>query len=110
VSARRTDWLKLVSVWNRVVHFISDPQTQPEALRIMSARVGLTPEAYLPLLRGTRLLTLDEGRKVFERRPALDSIFGSSQSADGFNVRSGVYHTAQNVGSYIDASLLNVAR
>jgi NitT/TauT family transport system substrate-binding protein len=30
----------------------------------MSARVGLKPEAYLPLLKGTHLLSLEEGKKV----------------------------------------------
>jgi len=107
VKARRADWQKIVKVWDRVVKYIDDPKTQPDALKIMSARVGLTPEAYLPLLKGTKLLSLSDAKKVYVKGPGFNSIYGSSKTADTFNVANGVYKAAENVDSYIDPSFTN---
>ena len=41
--------------------------------------------------------------------PGLDSIYGSSENADAFNVVNGVYETKQDVDSYIDGSLEKAA-
>ena len=73
----------------------------------MSARVGLTPEAYLPLLKGTKLLSLSEGKKVMVKGKGFNSLYGSSQIADDFNVANAVYKTSQDVDSYIDPSFTN---
>lgn len=105
-SSRRADWQKLVKVWDRVVAYIGDPRTQADAVRIMAARVGLAPEAYLPLLRGTRLLSLAEERKVYVKGAGFDSLQGSSRIADAFNVANGVYKAPQDVDSYLDPSYL----
>ena len=105
LASRRADWVKLVMVWDRVVKYINDPATQGDALKIMAARVGLTADEYKPFLAGTKLLTLEEGKKVFAKAPGLGSICGSSKIADDFNVKYDVYKSAQNVDSYIDGSL-----
>jgi NitT/TauT family transport system substrate-binding protein len=105
LAARRTDWMKVVKVWDRVVTYINDPKTQDDAVKIMAARVGLMPAAYKPLLAGTKLLTLEDGKKVFVKAKGFGSLYGSSKIADDFNVRNGVYKEAQNIDSYIDASL-----
>jgi NitT/TauT family transport system substrate-binding protein len=107
VKARRTDWQKVVKVWDHVVKYIEDPKTQADAVKIMSARVGLTPEAYLPLLKGTKLLSLSEGKKIMAKGKGFNSLYGSSQIADDFNVANAVYKTAQDVSSYIDPSFTN---
>ncbi|MDP2805170.1 MAG: ABC transporter substrate-binding protein [Gallionellaceae bacterium] len=104
VKAHRAEWQKVVKVWDRVAKYINDPKTQPDALKIMSARVGLTPEAYLPLLKGTKLLSLSEAKAVYAKGPSFKSIYGSTKIADDFNVANAVYKTPENVGSYIDAS------
>ena len=65
LAAHRAEWQKVTKVWGKVVAYINDPKTQPDAIKIMSARVGLTPEAYLPLLKGTKLIGLEEGKKTF---------------------------------------------
>ncbi len=109
-ASRRAEWQKVVKVWDRVVHYIEDPKTQPDAVKIMAARVGLAPEAYLPLLKGTRLLSLAEGRKVYLKGPGFNSLHGSSKIADDFNVANAVYKAPQDVGSYIDASFTNAAK
>jgi len=109
-ASRRADWQKVIKVWDRVVKYIDDPKTQPDAVRIMAARVGLTPEAYLPLLHGTKLLSLADGLKVYAKGSGFDSLQGSSKIADTFNVANGVYKTPQDVNSYIDASYTRAAK
>ena len=106
LKARRADWKKLLSVWDRVVHYINDPATQDDAVRIMSARVGLTPEAYKPLLKGTHLIDLAEGRKLFEKGPGFGSLYGSSDIANEFNVKNAVYGDKLDVATLIDPSLM----
>ena len=105
LAARRTDWVKLVGVWDRVVGYIESPQTQPDALAIMSARVGVKPEVFARFLKGTKLLTLAEGRKVMVDADGLGSLYGSSRNADAFNVKFEVYKAAQDVKGYIDPVL-----
>ena len=107
LSAHRDDWLKLLKVWDRVVHYINDPATQDDAVKIMAARVGLEPEAYKPLLKGTHLIDLAEGRKTFEKADGLASLYGSTAIANDFNVKNRVYKESQDVDSYIDPSLTN---
>ena len=73
----------------------------------MAARVGITPEAYLPLLKGTKLMNLAAGSKAFVKGAGFQSLHGSSKVADDFNVANGVYKKPENIDSYIDASLTN---
>ncbi len=106
-AARRGDWQKMVKVWDRVVAYINDPKTQPDAVRIMAARVGIPPETYLPLLKGTHLISVAEGRKLYVKADGFGSLFGSSKIADDFNVSNAVYKSHQDVATYIDPSFLN---
>ncbi|HEY0235799.1 MAG TPA: ABC transporter substrate-binding protein, partial [Afipia sp.] len=106
LSAHKADWAKLVKLWDKVVNYINDPKTQDDAVKIMAARSGVSPEEYKPLLKGTRLLTLAEGKKIFQKGDGLGSLYGSSKIADDFNVKNEVYKEPQNVNSYIDGSLV----
>ena len=101
---RRADWLKVVKVWDRVVKYINDPKTQPDAVKIMAARVGVSPETYLPLLKGTKLLSLDEAKKIYVKGDGFKTLYGSTRIADEFNVANEVYKKPQDVNSYLDAS------
>ena len=105
LAARHDDWMKLVKVWDRVVHYINDPATQDDAVKILAGRVGLEPEVYKPLLKGTHLIDLAEGKKAFEKGEGLGSLYGSTTIANDFNVKNGVYKDSQDVDSYIDPSL-----
>lgn len=105
LAARRADWAKVVKVWYRVVDYIHDPATRDDAVRIMAARVGIKPAEYLPLLGGTKLLTLAEAKQCFAKGDGFDSLHGSSKKVDAFNLKYEVYKQAQNVDSYIDPSL-----
>jgi NitT/TauT family transport system substrate-binding protein len=110
LAANKEEWIKLIKVWDRVVHYINNPKTQPDALKIMAARVGLTPAAYKPLLKGTHLIDLKEGKKTFKKGPGLNSLYGSSKTADDFNVANAVYKQHQDIDSYIDPSLTEAAK
>ena len=107
LNAHRADWIKLIGVWDKVVHYINDPKTQDDAVKIMAARVAMTPEAYKPLLKGTHLIDVAEGKKTFKKGDGLTSLYGSSKIADDFNVANDVYKQAQDINSYIDPSLTN---
>ncbi|MFM0054192.1 ABC transporter substrate-binding protein [Paraburkholderia phytofirmans] len=107
LQSRKADWAKVIKVWYRCVAYINDPKTQPDAVKIMSARVGLTPAQYLPLLKGTHLLDSAAAKKAFTKGDGLDSVYGSSVNADKFNVRNAVYKQSQNVSAYIDPTLAN---
>ena len=106
-STRRAEWTKLVSVWGRVVEFINDPTTQPEALKIMAARTNVTPDVYGAFLKGTRLLTLAEGRRAMVDKPGFGSLYGSTRNANAFNLKFNVYKTSQDVKSFIDPSIID---
>lgn len=67
LAERRADWGKVVKVWDRIARFIKDEKNLDEAVRIMSARVGLTPEQYRPLMKGTFFLDLAGGMKHLEK-------------------------------------------
>jgi NitT/TauT family transport system substrate-binding protein len=105
LANRRAEWQKVMGVWDKVVSYINDPGTQPDAVRIMAARVGLEPQAYLPLLKGTRLLSLEEGKPIFVQADGFKSLYGSSKIADDFNVANGVYKDPQDLSKAIDPSL-----
>jgi len=105
LAAHRADYMKLVQLWDRVVKYINDPQTQDDAISIMSARVGLTPAQYKPLLAGTHLLNIAEAKKVFAKSDGLDSLYGSSKIVDEFNVKNNVYKQPQVIDGYIYPAL-----
>jgi NitT/TauT family transport system substrate-binding protein len=105
ISAHRADYIKLLRVWDRVVSYINDPKTQPDAVQIMAARVGLTPEKYQQLLAGTHLISIAEAKKILVKADGLGSLYGSTQNADDFNVRNAVYKQPQKIDGYIEPSL-----
>jgi NitT/TauT family transport system substrate-binding protein len=109
-TMHKAEWLKVLKVWDRVVHYINDPKTQPDAVKIMAARVGVSPATYLPLLKGTHLLDLSAGKKIFAAKTGFGSLYGSSKVADDFNVANGVYKTHQDLNDYIDGALMKAVK
>lgn len=101
---RRAEWLKVLKVWDRVVAYINDPKTQPDAVKIMAAKSGISPAEYLPLLRGTKLLSLEEGRKIYVKGNGFGSLYGSTRAVNEFNVGAGVYKKPENIDAYLDPS------
>jgi len=109
LSENRAEWLKVVKVWFRVADFIADPANLDEAAKIMSARVGLTPDVYKGLMKGTHLLNAAENLKHYAKGEGFESIYGSSKIVDDFNVKNGVYKTPLKVEEYFDPSLVEEA-
>lgn len=105
LAERRSDWVKVVKVWNRIVKFVMDPANKDEAVKIMAGRAGVPADEYAKFLPGTRFLTPDEAIAKFEQKDGLDSVYGSGKVADAFNVANKVYEKSQPVGEYIDSSL-----
>jgi NitT/TauT family transport system substrate-binding protein len=99
----------VVAAWYDVVDYMSTPANEAEALKILSARVGITPEQYKPFLAGTRLLTLPEAINVLKPTDGLDSLFGSSKLANDFFVAHRVYAEPVNVERCIDPAFTKKA-
>ena len=104
-AQRKDDWAKVVRVWYRILDYVKDPKTQPEAVAIMAGKVGVRAEEYAAALPGTYFLSLAEAKKVFAKGAGLDSIYGSTKVADDFNVANKVYAQPQPVDDYIDGEL-----
>jgi NitT/TauT family transport system substrate-binding protein len=107
LGARRADWLDVVRTWYDVVAYMGDPANKDEMLRILSARVGLAPADYEPLLQGTYILPLSEAIEVFTGAAAagFGSVAGSSTAVDAFNVENQVYPALEFAPAYLDPSL-----
>ena len=106
LAQHRAEWLKFVKVWDKIVAYLADPKTRADGIKIMAARAGVTPEDYTAFMGGTKLLTLAEGAKVMAAKTAgFGSVLGSAKIADEFNVKNEVYKEAQDVASYLDATL-----
>ncbi len=106
LAKRPEDWKKVVQVWFKTVEFIKDEKTKAEAVKIMAGKVNVPADEYSKNLEGTHLLGAAENVKAYEKSDDLLSVFGSSKIADDFNVKHGVYKEAQNVDSYLDASIV----
>jgi NitT/TauT family transport system substrate-binding protein len=106
LKQRPQDWAKVIEVWYRVLAYLNNPATRPDALKIMAARDGVTPQIYQRYVKGTHLLTLTEEKEAFVKSDALLSIYGSDANADSFNVRNGVYKSPQVIDEYVDPTLI----
>ena len=73
----------------------------------MAARVQVTPADYEKSLKGTSLLDLAGNLKAYTKGDGLDSVYGSSKTADAFNVKQAVYKKAQEIDTYFDSSIVN---
>jgi NitT/TauT family transport system substrate-binding protein len=106
LELRRADWLAVVKAWFMVVDFISDPSHREEAMAIMARRVGVPLQRYAKLMSGTRLLGREENEHRYRPLPGVDSVIGSSETVDHFNVRNHVYKDPVAVAPYFDGSLV----
>jgi NitT/TauT family transport system substrate-binding protein len=88
---------------------VKDEKNVDEAAKIMSARVGLTPDVYKPLMKGTYIMDLAEAKTRWAKAESLESVYGSSKIVDDFNVKNKVYKEAMKVEQYLDPSLAEEA-
>ena len=94
-------WAKVIEVWYRIVDFINDPSTSTSAIEIMAARVGVAPDKYSEVMKGTRFLTKAEAKARYSSTEDLESLTGSTAVADSFNVKYKVYPSSQTAADYI---------
>jgi len=106
-KAKRADLLKVLKVWDRVVEYINNPKTQPDAVKIMAARSGVPPVEYEHFLKGTHLLNLADGKKAYAKGEGFDSIYGSTNYVNAFNVANAVYKTPEKIDNYFDPTFYN---
>ena len=105
LESRRDEWMKVVGVWYRIVEYLKDEDNWDDALQILSARVQVTPDEYEPFFEGTYILSLDEALERWEEAEGLESIYGSTDYSNKFNVEYGVYEKPLDYQSYLDPSL-----
>ena len=101
LAANKEEWKKVIQVWDKTVKYINDPATHADAVKIMSARVGVDPAQYEQFIGGTYLLDLAANKQVFKKGTGLDSIYGSSYRVNKFNVENGIYKTEMDVDGAI---------
>jgi NitT/TauT family transport system substrate-binding protein len=106
LTERKADWTKVVKVWFRVAAYLKDDKNIDDAAKIMSARVGLTPDAYKKLMIGTAFQDLTGDLLHFKKGDSLDSIYGSGKIVDEFNVKNKVYKTPMKFEEYLDPSIV----
>jgi NitT/TauT family transport system substrate-binding protein len=105
LQKNRGDWLKVVKVWYRIADYLAKEENLDDALKILAGRVNLKPEEYEPLLEGTKILTYEEALKAWSKGEGLDSVYGSSENVNAFNLKHKVYDKSQDVSKYLDPSL-----
>ena len=104
LEKNKDEWAKVVKVWYKIADYIRDEENLDEALKILSARVKISPEEYEPFLKGTYILTLDEALKRWDTADGLGTVYGSSKNVDDFNVKFEVYEKPQDTTKYLDPS------
>ena len=107
--SRRDDWIAFTKVWYRTVDYITNPENRAEVLQIMSSRVGLTPQKYEPLLKGTFLLNGAGNIKHYSPGSDLFSVYFSDITTNEFNVANKVYAAPVAVETVLDPSIVQAA-
>jgi NitT/TauT family transport system substrate-binding protein len=105
LEKRKDDWMKVTEVWYRIADYINNEENLDDVLKILSARVKISPEEYEPFLKGTYILTVDEALKRWDTAAGLGTVYGSSKVVDDFNLKFKVYEKTQDVAKYLDPSL-----
>jgi NitT/TauT family transport system substrate-binding protein len=106
-AQHKEDWTKVVKVFYRCVDYLQNPATHDDAVKIMAARVGADPVEYAKNLPGTHFMTVREAKKAFVKGPDLDSIYGSMENGNKFNLDNKVYPQSQNPASYLAPTITN---
>lgn len=105
-AKRKDDWAKVVQVFYRCVDYILDEKTKEDAVKVMAAKAGTSPEEYLKALPGCHYLTLAEAKTAFKKGEGLDSIYGSMAVGNKFNLDNKVYKVSQKPESYLTPSVV----
>ncbi len=105
-AEHREDWAKVTAIYYKCVAYLHDPKTRDDAINIMAAKVGSNPVDYGKNIPGTHFLTLDEAKAALKKGPGLDSIYGSMEIGNQFNLDNKVYKDSQKADDYIVPSVI----
>jgi NitT/TauT family transport system substrate-binding protein len=100
-GAHKEDWAKISAIYYKCVDYLMDPATRDDAIKIMAAKVGADAAEYAKNVPGTHFLTLAEAKVAMKKGPGLDSIYGSMEVSDKFNLDNGVYKESQKPSTYV---------
>jgi NitT/TauT family transport system substrate-binding protein len=100
-------WAKVVRLFYRCVDYLKDSATHEDAIRIMAAKVGADAADYANNISGTHFMTAPEAKKAFTKGTGLDSIYGSMENGNKFNLDNKVYAQSQNPSSYLAPTITN---
>ena len=106
LSQHKDEWAKVVKVYYRCVEYLKDPKTHDDAIRIMAAKVGADPAEYATNIPGTHFLTVSEAKAALKKGTGLDSIYGSLEVGNKFNLDNKVYTESQKPEDYVAPSIL----
>ncbi len=106
LSAHKDEWAKVVKVYYHCVDYLQDPKTRDEAIKIMAAKVGADPADYATNVPGTHFLTVPEAKAALKKGTGLDSIYGSLETGNQFNLDNKVYAESQKAEDYVAPSIL----
>jgi NitT/TauT family transport system substrate-binding protein len=100
-------WTKIVAIYYKCVDYLMDPATKDDAVKIMAAKVGADPAEYAKNIPGTHFLTLAEAKERYKVGPGLDSIYGSMDIGNKFNLDNAVYKISQKPAKYLVPDVVN---
>lgn len=106
LSAHKDEWAKVVKIYYRCVDYLHDPKTRDEAIKIMAAKVGADPAEYATNVPGTHFLTVSEAKAALKKGTGLESIYGSIEIGNQFNLDNKVYTESQKAEDYVAPSIL----
>ena len=109
-AKREEDWAKVVAIYYKCVDYVLDEKTREEASKIMAAKVGADAGEYLKALPGCHYLTLAEAKTAFKKGTGLDSIYGSMNVGNKFNMDNKVYKISQKPESYLTPSVVDALK
>lgn len=106
LSEHKAEYAKIVQVWGKVVNYINDPATRDDAISIMSSRANVPADQYSAFLNGTKLMSLEDNKKVFAKSDELSSIYGSSYHVNQFNIDNQIYDQKIDIDKLIYPNLI----
>jgi NitT/TauT family transport system substrate-binding protein len=106
-AQHKEDWAKVAQVYYKCVDYLKNPATQEDAVKIMAAKAGADATEYAKNIPGTHFLTLAEAKTAFKKGTGLDSIYGSMNIGNNFNLENKVYKESQKPESYLAPGIVN---
>lgn len=100
-AKHKDEWTKISAIFYKCVDYLKDPQTADDAIKIMSAKVGADAAEYAKNIPGTHFFTLAEAKAAFVKGPGLDSVYGSMEIGNTFNLVNKVYKISQKPENYL---------